>query len=67
MCLTLPMQVKRIANGKTYVDDKKSERLVKIGFTDQVKKGDWLLVNADLAINKVTAKEAQDLKKLLNK
>ena len=63
MCLTIPQKVQKIEDNVVYIDDKKP-RKVKIGFSETVKKGDWVLVNADLAVSKVTEKEAEEINNL---
>lgn len=63
MCIALPQKVQKVVRNVAYVGDKKSRR-VKIGFSGVVQKGDWVLVNADLAIGKVTGKEASEIKEL---
>ncbi len=62
MCLTTPIQIKKIKGTAAELTD---GRRVNIAFAGKVKKGDWVLANANLAISKVSAKEAKEIKNLL--
>lgn len=64
MCLATPVKVKEINNKNALLDD---GRRVNISLITAPKKGDWLLCHANLAINKLNAKEAQEILKLNNK
>ncbi|MFA5020584.1 MAG: HypC/HybG/HupF family hydrogenase formation chaperone [Patescibacteria group bacterium] len=63
MCLTLPARVKSAASGKIFieVDLAGQARRVKTAFSEAVSIGDWVLVNADLAVAKITLQEAQEI------
>ena len=65
MCLAIPVKViKKIDQYKYKIEDGRS---VDVSLIPDVKVGDWLLCHADLAVNKVDAKEAKDILKLANK
>lgn len=63
--MATPVQVKlKVKDEKSKVlieDDKK----IDISLVPSVKKGDWLLVHGDLAINKITKKEADNIFSLI--
>lgn len=67
MCLTKPFQVKEIAKGKAKVFDGKNLRQVNIALIPNLKAGDWVLVNANLAIQKIFKKEAKEILKMFKK
>lgn len=58
MCLTVPYQIKKISNGQAELSD---GRKVKIAMISDLKIGDWVLANADLAVSKITANEAKEI------
>ncbi len=62
MCIATPVKIIK------KIDDKRCEveggRIVDLSLVPDTQKGDWLLCHADLAINKVEAKEAKDILKL---
>lgn len=62
MCLTTPVKIKKINGLQAELVD---GRLVNIAFAGKLKKGDWVLANANLAVSKITIKEARELKRLL--
>lgn len=63
MCLTTPRQVEKITDeGRAILSD---GRLVTIGHLPEVQGGDWILVNADFAVAKVSAQEAQEILQFL--
>lgn len=62
MCLTLPAQIISLDGGLTAkVDLSGNERQVRLAFSDLVSAGDWVLINADLAVAKISAQEAQEI------
>ncbi|MFA6410978.1 MAG: HypC/HybG/HupF family hydrogenase formation chaperone [Candidatus Buchananbacteria bacterium] len=61
MCLTIPVQIKEIKDQKAKLANGK---MVKLDLIKNPKPGDWLLVNADLALKKITAVEAKEIKNL---
>lgn len=63
MCLTTPFQIKKINQDSAELFD---GRLVNIGLLGKLKSGDWILANADLAVAKISAKEAKEIKEYFN-
>lgn len=63
MCLTLPARIKAANRGNStlLVDLVGQERQVRLAFSEAAEVGDWVLVNADLAVAKITAEEAQEI------
>lgn len=58
MCLTLPAKIKEVkGETATLVDG----REVNIALINNAKKNDWVLTNANLAINKISAQEAKEI------
>lgn len=66
MCLTIPAKVKRVEDEQLFILANNKQRLVKNAVLCGIKAGDWVLVNADLAIDKITEKEAKELIELFN-
>ena len=64
MCLAIPVKVKKIAGQRAEIEDGKK---VDISLVQDLKVGDYLLVHADLAINKLDEKEAREIIKLAGK
>lgn len=58
MCLTLPLEIKAINDQMAELSD---GRLVNLSLIDQPQVGEFVLVNADLALSKVSAYEAQEI------
>jgi len=59
MCLTIPAQIKSVSGNHAVLANGNQ---VNVALIKNAKEGDWVLVNADLAISKITAKEAQEIK-----
>ena len=64
MCLTHPVKISAVKNGLAKVYGKNLE--VKTALIPDAKEGDWVLVNANLAIKKISPGEAEETKNLLN-
>jgi len=63
MCLTIPKQVISAGKKATYVRvGKKTES---VGSILAVKKGDWVLTQNNIIIKKITAKQAEEINKIL--
>ena len=62
MCFALPMKVISFVDATAKMND---GRFVQTGLVGKVKKGDWLLVKSNLAVNKLTSKEAIQLGKAI--
>ena len=58
MCLTIPVQIKKIDGVEAEVTD---GRKINIAMAGKVKKGDWVLANANLGLSKISAKEAKEI------
>jgi hydrogenase assembly chaperone HypC/HupF len=67
MCLTIPYKIKSI-KGQMAIVGCPGETNKKIGLSlvKQLKKGDYVLVQNNLAVRKVTKKEVQEIYKLFN-
>lgn len=62
MCLTTPKKIKKVSGQSAELND---GRKVNIALINRAKKGDWVLTNADLALSKITAKEAKEIRESL--
>lgn len=58
MCLTKPQKILKI-NGQ--VAELVGGRMINIALIKKIKVGDWVLANANLALTKISAKEAQEI------
>lgn len=63
MCLTIPGRIVKLKGRKAEVEIEGKKRLVDCAVV-KVKKGDWVLVQADLAVEKVSEDEAKEVLKL---
>ena len=59
MCLAIPQKIKSLKSQTDCVLD--DGRMVDVSLVDKPQRGDWLLVTANLAINKLTASEAKEI------
>lgn len=59
MCLAIPMRVEKIEGDFAVVSIGKVKRKVNITLIDNVKKGDFLIVHAGFAIEKLDKNEAK--------
>jgi len=62
MCQTCPQKIKSVNGTKGVLSD---GREVNLAIIKNPKAGDWVIVNANLAINKISKKDAQEVLKLL--
>ncbi|MDX9892933.1 MAG: HypC/HybG/HupF family hydrogenase formation chaperone [Patescibacteria group bacterium] len=62
MCLTVPLEVTKIKKQTAELAD---GRVVNISLVKDVEVGDWILVNANLALAKITVEEAREIIELL--
>ena len=62
MCLTKPAQIKKVKGEAAELFD---GRHVNIAFAGKVKKNDWVLANANLAVAKISDKEAKEINQYL--
>ncbi len=58
MCLAIPMKVEKIEGDSAIVSIGDVKRRVNISFVENVKKGDFLIIHAGFAIEKLDKKEA---------
>lgn len=63
MCQTCPQKIKSVKGTHGILLD---GREVNLALIKNPKAGDWVIVNANLAINKITKKDAEQVLKLLN-
>jgi hydrogenase assembly chaperone HypC/HupF len=61
MCLTHPTQIKKISGAMAITD---KDVKVDISLIKNPRIGDWILTEADLGIEKISAKEAKEILKL---
>lgn len=66
MCLAVPMKIESIANDAAVVNVGGTRQNVNIAFLDDVAEGDYVLVHAGFAINKIDEGEAKETIRLLN-
>ena len=62
MCLTVPRRVEEVEGDKALLQD---GRWVKTTMVGKVKKGEMLLVQANLAVEKITKKQAEGMKQIM--
>ena len=67
MCITLPAKIKKIDSTGLMVAAGGKDRRVKNAIFGRVKKGDWVAVTADLAVARITAKEAKEILKIVKR
>jgi len=63
MCLTIPVKIKKVKGTEAELAD---GRKINIALIKNSKAGDWVLANANLAVSKISAKEAKEINKLLS-
>lgn len=64
MCLTYSVQITSIKDGLAKIADKDLE--IKTVLIPDAKVGDWVLVNANLALKKISKKEAKEINGIFN-
>lgn len=62
MCLAVPRKVMQINQGKALLQD---GRWVKLDLVPNVKVGDYVIVSADLAVEKITKAQADQMSELI--
>ncbi len=67
MCLSIPYRIKKITGNKAVVT-KQNNKLVEIDIklTPDLRKGDWVLLLNNMAIEKVSSEEAKQIINLYN-
>lgn len=67
MCLATPMQLVRIEDEDYgYVEHGGKEYKVMLSLIDDPAVGDWLLAHGELAVSRVSSKEAENIIRLIN-
>jgi len=64
MCLSKPVKVVKLNGKKAQVEFDGKKREIDVTLVENIKIGDWLLVTQNLAINKISQKEAKNILKL---
>lgn len=60
MCLAVPVQIVSILGARATVHFSGNEREADISLVGNVRTGDWVLLHAGFAIQKITQEEAQE-------
>ena len=64
MCLTTPVKIKKVSGQTAELVD---GRKINIALIKNVKRGDWVLTNADLGLKKISAKDAEEINNYFRK
>jgi len=67
MCLATPMKLSKIEGEYGFVEHNGKEYRVELSLIDEPKVGDWLLAHGEIAVNKVSDKDATDILELITK
>ena len=65
MCLAVPMKVTEIDGSRARVEQEGVSRLVRVDFLPGLKVGDYVLIHAGLAIERLRPEEAEETLRLL--
>ena len=65
MCLAIPMKIKTIEGMSAVCEAKGLSQTIRIDFIQNASPGDYVMVHAGFAIQKMTEKEAQENLELL--
>jgi len=63
MCLTIPGKIKQIKGKTAVVKQRNKLRKISLALLDKLKIGDWILILNNLAVEKISSREA---KKIIN-
>ena len=66
MCLATPLKIKEIKGLRAIVGDDKHSHEIDLSLIKEPKIGDYVLVHADMAINKVPNEETKKILKMIN-
>lgn len=66
MCLAIPMKIKRLEGEMAQVEAGSLMRRINIQMISNIRIGDYVLVHAGFAIEKLDPKKAQETLRLLN-
>ena len=58
MCLTIPKQIKKVSGAEAELSD---GHKINVAMITKPQIGDWILVNANLAVSKVSEQEAKEI------
>lgn len=64
MCLTYPGKIREIKGKEAVLQVNEGLRRVYIGSLSNLKAGDYVLYNADLAVSKISKKEAEEIMRI---
>ena len=67
MCLTCPKQIIKIEDKKVLLKDSHGKESEALTIKGDIKKGDWVLTQANLILEKISKKEADEINKLFQK
>ncbi len=65
MCLAVPMKVVRLEGPQAEVEDRGVRRLVRVDLLEEVALGDYVIVHAGVAIDRLDVEEAEETLRLL--
>ena len=65
MCLAIPMKILKIEGDKAIVSSSGVQRSIGISFMKNVKPGDYVIVHAGFAIEKLDPEKAEETLKIL--
>lgn len=66
MCLAIPMKIRRLRNEFAEVETGQLTRTINIQMLSGLKKGDYVLVHAGFAIQKVDPKKAKETLRIID-
>lgn len=66
MCLAIPMKIKKIQGEFAQVETGRLSRTINIQMLPDIKAGDYVLVHAGFAIQKVDARKARETLEFIN-
>jgi hydrogenase expression/formation protein HypC len=66
MCLAIPMKIKKISGEFAQVETGRLIRTINIQMLDRLKPGDYVIVHAGFALEKLDPKEARETLKIIN-
>jgi len=64
MCLTVPLKIIKINKNKAEVKQGRSSKEVDISLLPSLKKGDYILSQSNIAVKKISKKEADNILKV---
>ena len=67
MCLTCPKQIIKIKDKEVLLKDCKGRQSKAVTIEGGIKKGDWVLTQANLVLKKITKQEADEINQLFQK